>query len=158
MLDATLPDGSRLQPTLGTEVTTRGTSFTIRKFREEPFSPIELMEYGTFSSDELVYFWLAIENNMSMLFIGGTASGKTTSLNAASLFIPPTAKVVSIEDTREITLYHENWIASVTREAMSEGGNAIRCSISCGPPCVSGRNSSLSVKSGAPRRRHFSRR
>ena len=125
LLDATLPDGSRLQLTLGTEVTTRGTSFTIRKFREEPFSPIELMEYGTFSSDELVYFWLAIENNMSMLFIGGTASGKTTSLNAASLFIPPTAKVVSIEDTREITLYHENWIASVTREAMSEGGNAI---------------------------------
>ncbi|MFZ0006591.1 MAG: type II/IV secretion system ATPase subunit [Methanoregula sp.] len=125
MLDATLPDGSRLQLTLGTEVTTRGTSFTIRKFREDPFSPIELMEYGTFSSDELVYFWLAIENGMSLLFIGGTASGKTTSLNAVSLFIPPIAKVVSIEDTREITLYHDNWIASVTREALTEGGNAI---------------------------------
>lgn len=125
MLDATLPDGSRLQLTLGTEVTTRGTSFTIRKFREDPFSPIELMEYGTFSSDELVYFWLAIENGMSLLFIGGTASGKTSSLNAVSLFIPPIAKVVSIEDTREITLYHDNWIASVTREALTEGGNAI---------------------------------
>jgi flagellar protein FlaI len=125
MLDATLPDGSRLQLTLGTEVTTRGTSFTIRKFREDPFSPIELMEYGTFSSDELAYFWLAIENGMSLLFIGGTASGKTSSLNAVSLFIPPIAKVVSIEDTREITLYHDNWIASVTREALTEGGNAI---------------------------------
>ena len=125
MLDATLPDGSRLQLTLGTEVTTRGTSFTIRKFREEPFSPIELMEYGTFSSDELAFFWLAIENGMSLLFIGGTASGKTTSLNAVSLFIPPIAKVVSIEDTREITLYHDNWIASVTREALTEGGNSI---------------------------------
>jgi flagellar protein FlaI len=125
ILDATLPDGSRLQLTLGTEVTTRGTSFTIRKFREEPFSPIELMEHGTFSSDELTYFWLAIENGMSLLFIGGTASGKTTSLNAVSLFIPPIAKVVSIEDTREITLFHENWIASVTREALAEGGNAI---------------------------------
>ncbi len=125
MLDATLPDGSRLQLTLGTEVTTRGTSFTIRKFREDPFSPIELMEYGTFSSDELAYFWLAIENGMSLLFIGGTASGKTTSLNAVSLFIPPIAKVVSIEDTREITLYHDNWIASVTRDALTEGGNAI---------------------------------
>ncbi len=111
--------------TLGTEVTTRGTSFTIRKFREDPFSPIELMEYGTFSSDELAYFWLAIENGMSLLFIGGTASGKTSSLNAVSLFIPPIAKVVSIEDTREITLYHDNWIASVTREALTEGGNAI---------------------------------
>jgi len=125
MVDATLPEGSRLQLTLGTEVTTRGTSFTIRKFREEPFSPVELMEVGTFNADALVYFWLAIENNKSLLFIGGTASGKTTSLNAVSLFIPPVAKVVSIEDTREITLYHDNWIASVTREALSEGGNAI---------------------------------
>jgi flagellar protein FlaI len=125
MIDATLPEGSRLQLTLGTEVTTRGTSFTIRKFREEPFSPVELMEIGTFNADTLVYFWLAIENNKSLLFIGGTASGKTTSLNAVSLFIPPVAKVVSIEDTREITLYHDNWIASVTREALSEGGNAI---------------------------------
>jgi len=125
MIDATLPDGSRLQLTLGKEVTTRGTSFTIRKFREEPFSPIELMEIGTFSAEELVYFWLAIENNKSLLFIGGTASGKTTSLNAVSLFIPPVSKVVSIEDTREITLHHDNWIASVTREALTEGGNAI---------------------------------
>ncbi len=125
MIDATLPEGSRLQLTFGTEVTTRGTSFTIRKFREEPFSPIELMEIGTFDSDALVYFWLAIENNKSLLFIGGTASGKTTSLNAVSLFIPPVAKVVSIEDTREITLFHDNWIASVTREALTEGGNAI---------------------------------
>jgi flagellar protein FlaI len=106
-------------------VTTRGTSFTIRKFREEPFSPVELMENGTFNADSLVYFWLAIANNKSLLFIGGTASGKTTSLNAVSLFIPPVAKVVSIEDTREITLYHDNWIASVTREALTEGGNAI---------------------------------
>jgi flagellar protein FlaI len=125
MIDATLPEGSRLQLTLGTEVTTRGTSFTIRKFREEPFSPVELMENGTFFADALVYFWLAIENNKSLLFIGGTASGKTTSLNAVSLFIPPVAKVVSIEDTREITLYHDNWIASVTRQALSEGGYAI---------------------------------
>lgn len=125
MIDATLPEGSRLQLTFGAEVTTRGTSFTIRKFREDPFSPVELMEYSTFSDEMLVYFWMAIENNKSLIFIGGTASGKTSSLNAVSLFIPPMAKVVSIEDTREITLYHENWIASVTREALTEGGNAI---------------------------------
>jgi len=125
MLDATLPDGSRLQLTLGTEVTTRGTSFTIRKFREDPFSPVELLDIGTFDTESLAYFWLAIENNKSLLFIGGTASGKTTSLNAVSMFIPPVAKVVSIEDTREITLYHENWIASITRPALTEGGTAI---------------------------------
>jgi flagellar protein FlaI len=121
LVDATLPDGSRLQLTFGSEVTTRGTSFTIRKFREAPFTPVELMEMHTFDVDQLVYFWMAIENNKSLLFIGGTASGKTTSLNAVALFIPPLAKIVSIEDTREITLYHENWVASVTRETVSEG-------------------------------------
>jgi flagellar protein FlaI len=126
MVDATLPDGSRLQLTLGSEVTTRGTSFTIRKFREDPFSPVELMENGTFNAESLTYLWLAIENNKSLLFVGGTASGKTTSLNAVSLLIPPVAKVVSIEDTREITLYHDNWIASVTRDGFAEGGNAIK--------------------------------
>ncbi len=126
ILDATLPDGSRLQLTLGTEVTSRGSSFTIRKFRPEPFTPIELMEKGTFNVDQLVYFWLAIENNKSLIYIGGTASGKTSSLNAMSLFIPPLAKVVSIEDTREIMLYRENWIASVTRESLtSEGSRSI---------------------------------
>ncbi|MDV2481264.1 type II/IV secretion system ATPase subunit [Methanoculleus sp. Wushi-C6] len=121
LVDATLPDGSRLQLTFGSEVTTRGTSFTIRKFREAPFTPVELMETKTFDVDQLVYFWMAIENNKSLLFIGGTASGKTTSLNAVALFIPPLAKIVSIEDTREITLNHENWVASVTREAVAEG-------------------------------------
>jgi flagellar protein FlaI len=120
ILDATLPDGSRLQLTFSTVVTSRGTSFSIRKFREEPFTPVELLERGTFPVDAMVYFWLAIENNKSLLFIGGTASGKTTSLNAVSHFVPPLAKVVSIEDTREITLFHDNWIASVTRDSATE--------------------------------------
>jgi flagellar protein FlaI len=123
ILDATLPDGSRLQLTFSKVVTSRGTSFSIRKFREEPFTPIELLEHGTFPVDAMVYFWLAIENNKSLLFIGGTASGKTTSLNAVSHFIPPLAKVVSIEDTREITLNRENWIASVTRDAVIDGSS-----------------------------------
>jgi flagellar protein FlaI len=121
ILDATLPDGSRLQLTFSKVVTSRGTSFSIRKFREEPFTPIELLEAGTFPVDAMAYFWLAIENNKSLLFIGGTASGKTTSLNAVSHFIPPLSKVVSIEDTREITLERENWIASVTRDAVIDG-------------------------------------
>ena len=121
ILDATLPDGSRLQLTFSKVITSRGTSFSIRKFREEPFTPIELLEHGTFPVDAMVYFWLAIENNKSLLFIGGTASGKTTSLNAVSHFIPPLAKVVSIEDTREITLNRDNWIASVTRDAVIDG-------------------------------------
>ncbi len=115
LIDATLPDGSRLQATYGTEITTRGSSFTIRKFRSEPFTPIDLMRLGTMNSAILAYFWLLVENKMSFMVIGETASGKTTTMNALLMFIPPEAKVVSIEDTREIQLYHENWIAGVTR-------------------------------------------
>ncbi|RKZ07197.1 secretion system protein E [Candidatus Fermentibacteria bacterium] len=117
MVDATLPDGSRLQATLGKEVTTRGSSFTIRRFKEDPFTPVDMLNFGTCSSEMLAYFWLAIENSKSTILAGGTASGKTSALNAVSMFIPPIAKVVSIEDTRELTLHHENWIAGVTRES-----------------------------------------
>ncbi len=115
LVDATLPDGSRIQITYGTDVSTRGSSFTIRRFRAVPFTPIDLMAYGTFNAGLLAYYWLLIENKMNVMVIGETAAGKTTSMNALLMFIPPEAKVVSIEDTREIQLYHENWIAEVTR-------------------------------------------
>ena len=115
IVDATLEDGSRLNATYGTEVTAKGSTFTIRKFRAIPFTPLDLLRYGTMSSDILAYFWLLIENKMNVMVIGETASGKTTALNALLMFIPPDSKVVSIEDTREIQIYHENWIPSVTR-------------------------------------------
>jgi flagellar protein FlaI len=121
MVDATLPDGSRLQATLGKEITTRGSSFTIRKFRGDPITAIDLIDYNTCSIEMMAYFWLAIENGNCAIFAGGTASGKTSMLNAVSLFIPPLSKVVSIEDTRELTLHRENWIAGVTRKSLSSG-------------------------------------
>jgi flagellar protein FlaI len=117
LMTETLPDGSRLQVTLGSDIAARGSNFTIRKFREEPFTPVELIAYGTFSLAEMAYLWLAIEHNRSVLYVGPTASGKTTSMNATTMFIPPDNKVVSIEETREINLPHGNWIADVTREA-----------------------------------------
>lgn len=117
IVNARLPDGSRLEATLGREVTTHGSSFTIRKFSAEPFTPPDLIRYGTFSSTVMAYLWLIVENNKSIIFCGGTATGKTTSLNAVSLFIPPVSKVITIEDTRELTLFHQNWIAAVAREA-----------------------------------------
>jgi flagellar protein FlaI len=122
LVDATLPNGSRIQLTLGGDVSTRGSNFTIRKFSEVPFTPIELATWNTFSVEQLAYFWLAIENNRSLIFAGGTGSGKTSSLNAVSFFIPPSSKVVTIEDTREIDLPHENWIQSVTRPAVTGEG------------------------------------
>ncbi|WP_340099796.1 type II/IV secretion system ATPase subunit [Salinibaculum salinum] len=121
LVDASLPNGSRIQMTLGTEVSTRGSNFTIRQFSDVPLTPVDLIEFGTFSVETMTYFWLAIENNLSLLFAGGTASGKTTSMNAISMFIPRKNKVISIEDTREITLPHDNWIQSVTREARTSG-------------------------------------
>ncbi len=122
IVDATLPDGSRIQATLGKEVTTRGSSYTIRKFKGDPITPIDLINYMTCSVEMMAYYWLAIENNTSVLLAGGTASGKTSLMNAISLFIPGLAKVVSIEDTREIMLHHENWIAGATRKSFTVGG------------------------------------
>lgn len=122
LIDASLPDGSRIQLTLGQDISTRGSNFTIRNFSEDPITPIDLIRWNTFSVEEMAYFWTAIENGKSLMFVGGTGSGKTTSMNSVSLFIPPESKIVSIEDTREITLPHDNWIATVTRESYSSGG------------------------------------
>jgi flagellar protein FlaI len=121
VVEATLPDGSRAELALGKEVTPRGSAFTIRKYAEEPFTPVDLVNYGTLSLDQMAYLWLAIENNKSLIVAGGTASGKTTSMNAISMFIPPRSKVLTIEDTRELTLYHDNWLSSVTRDRLDEG-------------------------------------
>ena len=123
MVETTLPDGSRAELALGEAVTPRGSAFTIRKYSEEPFTPVDLIQHGTFSIEQLAYLWLAIEHNRSLVFAGGTASGKTTSMNAISMFIPPRAKVLTIEDTRELQLYHENWLSSVTRERIHEGND-----------------------------------
>ena len=117
----TLPDGSRAELALGEEVTPRGSAFTVRKYAEDPFTPIDLIEYGTFNVEQMAYLWLAIEHNKSLIFAGGTASGKTTSMNAVSIFVPPRAKVLTIEDTRELSLYHDNWLSSLTRERLHEG-------------------------------------
>ncbi|MBX0303664.1 type II/IV secretion system ATPase subunit [Haloarcula salinisoli] len=119
-IDATLPDGSRAQLTLGREVSDHGTNYTIRQFKDVPFTPIDLINWNTFSLDEMAFLWLCIENNKSLIFAGGTASGKTTSLNAVSLFIPSNSKIVSIEDTREVELPQRNWVASVTRPSFGD--------------------------------------
>jgi len=121
LLDASLPSQDRLQLSIGGQVTTRGSTFTVRKFREIPFTPIDLINLGTLSVEMAVYFWLAVENGFNILIAGGTASGKTTFLNTISMFIPPNCKIVSIEDTREINLLHENWIPSVTRDTEESG-------------------------------------
>jgi flagellar protein FlaI len=122
ILDASMSDGSRIQMTLGQEVTAHGSTFTIRKFKDEPITPTDLIEWHTFAPLSIAYIWLAVESGKSAIFAGGTASGKTTALNAISLFIPPMAKIVSLEDTREVKLPHPNWIPSVTRDSFDAAG------------------------------------
>ncbi|MCJ2555653.1 MAG: type II/IV secretion system ATPase subunit [Candidatus Thermoplasmatota archaeon] len=122
ILDGTSVEGHRVQATYAREVTTRGSSFTIRRFKEKPFTPTELIKYGTASPEMVAYLWLAVEHGRSMMVCGGTATGKTATLNAAALFIRPGAKIVSIEDTREINLPHENWIPGTTRSGVGEKG------------------------------------
>ncbi|MDD4567610.1 MAG: type II/IV secretion system ATPase subunit [Methanoculleus chikugoensis] len=119
--DITLPDGSRGNLTLGGEVTRKGSTFTIRKFRSNPISPIEMMEYGTVDAQQLAYLWILMEYKRSLLISGGTASGKTTFLNALCGFIPTEYKIVSIEDTTELNLMHPNWLQSVTRTGFGTG-------------------------------------
>ena len=115
ILDASLPDGSRIQMTYGSEITRRGSTFTIRRFRVDPLTISDLLSFGTLSSEMAAYFWYAIENRASFLVAGGVAAGKTTILNCFSMFIKPGLKLVSVEDTAELNLPHENWIPSVAR-------------------------------------------
>jgi len=121
IIDATLPDGSRINLTLGHEITKRGSTFTIRRFRADPITTIDLVKFGTMSSEIAAYLWYITEKNATMLIAGGTASGKTTSLNSLTSFIRPGQKVVTIEDTQELNLPIENWIPAVSRQNFTDG-------------------------------------
>ena len=122
ILDGTSREGHRVQATYAREVTTRGSSFTIRRYREEPFTPTDLVSFKTASPEMVAYIWIAVEHGRSMVICGGTASGKTATLNASAIFIRPGAKIVSMEDTREINIPHENWIPGVVRSGSGERG------------------------------------
>ncbi|MBW6461521.1 MAG: type II/IV secretion system ATPase subunit [DPANN group archaeon] len=120
LLQGALPDGSRVQATLATDIASKGSNITIRRFLNEPLTPVHLLNFGTMDSRTLAYLWLTIEHGKSILIVGATASGKTSLLNAVSMFIKPSAKIVSIEDTPEIKLSHEHWVPEVSRAGFGE--------------------------------------
>ncbi len=122
LMDGSLPDGSRVQVTYGTDIAMRGSNFTIRKFTEKPITPIDEINFGTASPEILAYIWLAIESGLSILVSGATATGKTSFLNAISLFIRSELKIISIEDTPELRLPHPNWIPVVARKGFGIKG------------------------------------
>ena len=122
LLDGSLPDGSRVNATYTADVTSKGPTFTIRKFTKVPWTPIQLLNFNSISPEMLAYFWLLFQYKSNVMIVGGTASGKTTLLNALAFFVPPEARIVSIEDTRELNLLRENWLPSVVRTGVSAQG------------------------------------
>jgi flagellar protein FlaI len=120
VVDATLPDGSRINIVYGTDVSKRGSNFTIRKFSDTPLSVLELIGFGALNYDMAAYLSLILQEGMNVWVSGETASGKTTLMNALTTFIPPESKIVSIEDTPEVQVPHHNWIRGVTRGSAKE--------------------------------------
>ena len=121
LLDGSLPDGSRINASYTKDVTSRGPTYTARKFTKIPWTPTQMITLNTVSPEMLAYFWMLLQYRMSVLIAGGTGSGKTTLLNALAFFIPPEARVVSIEDTRELNLPRENWLPAVARPSIGIG-------------------------------------
>lgn len=117
IVDAMLQGKHRLAVTFREEVSPKGSTFTIRKFREEPFSIIDLIKGGTINEDIAAYFWILLENRNSFIVIGGTGSGKTTLLNALACLIKPGMKIVTVEETAELKLPHDNWVQFISRES-----------------------------------------
>jgi len=115
IVDATLPDGSRINIVYGTEISKHGSNFTIRKVNEVPMSILQVIESGACNYMMAAYIWICLEYGMSMFVSGETASGKTTTLNALTTFLPPENKIVTIEDTPELTVPHRNWTREVAK-------------------------------------------
>ncbi|KLK87184.1 secretion system protein E [Methanoculleus sediminis] len=115
IVDSTLPDGSRINIVYGTEISKHGSNFTIRKVNEVPLSILQVIESGACNYMMAAYLWICLEYGMSMFVSGETASGKTTTLNALTTFLPPENKIVTIEDTPELTVPHRNWTREVAK-------------------------------------------
>ena len=121
ILDAMLPGKNRIAATFRREVSPKGSTFCIRRFREEPFSAVDLIELGTMNEMLAAYFWLMIENRMTIAVIGGTGAGKTSTLNALASLVKPAMKIVTVEEIPELSLPHENWVQLVGRESYGLG-------------------------------------
>ncbi|MFQ5405552.1 MAG: type II/IV secretion system ATPase subunit [Candidatus Micrarchaeia archaeon] len=123
LMDANLLTGSRVNATLF-PISSKGNSMTIRKFRKDPWTIINFIDpaINTLSVEAAALFWTAIQYELNILVGGGTASGKTSFLNAILVFTPPNQRVISIEDTRELTLPDFlHWTPMATRQPNPEG-------------------------------------
>jgi archaeal flagellar protein FlaI len=120
--DLALQGNHRISVLYQKEVTPKGSSFTIRKFKEDPYTVVDLIKFGTINIPIAAYLWLLIESKMSFIIIGSTGSGKTTILNAITGLVNPDYKIFSVEDVSEININHENWFTLVSRSGFGIGG------------------------------------
>jgi len=121
IVDAMLPGNHRLAATYGEEVSPKGSTFTVRKFREQPYSIIDLIELGTLSIEMAAYYWLILESRLTLVIMGGTAAGKTSALNALATLFKPGLKIITVEETAELNIPHENWVQFISRESYGLG-------------------------------------
>jgi flagellar protein FlaI len=125
IVDASLPGKHRLAVCYRREITPFGTAFTIRKFQDDPYSIVDLINIGTFTEELAAYLWICLENRSSIMILGGTAAGKTTALNALACLIKPGSKIITIEETAELNLSHENWVSLIARQSYGLGGSNV---------------------------------
>ncbi len=116
IVDVTLPGKHRLAVSFGKETTPAGTSFTIRKFREDPLTIVDLIMNETIDETIAAYLWMLMESKMSAMIVGPTGAGKTTALNAIACLIKPDYKIISVEEVAEINLPQENWVSTIARQ------------------------------------------
>jgi flagellar protein FlaI len=120
VIDATLPDGSRVNIVYSSDVSVKGPSLTIRQSEEVPLSVLQITKWGTLSPQLAAYLWICMENERTAFIVGETASGKTTTLNSMFSFIPRDHKIYTAEDTAEVNPPHDNWQQLLTREGKGE--------------------------------------
>ncbi len=121
VLDAMLPENHRLAATFMKEVSMKGSTFCIRKFREEPFSIVDLINMGTINTKIAAYFWLILEYKKSFMIVGGTGAGKTSMLNALLSLMSENEKIVTVEEVPELSPPVKNWTQLNTRESFNFG-------------------------------------
>ncbi len=121
IVDLTLPGKHRLAVSFGKETTPAGTSFTIRKFREDPITIVDLIMNETIDEAIGAYLWMLMESKMSVMIVGSTGAGKTTTLNAIACLIKPDFKMISVEEVAEINLPQENWVSTIARPGFGAG-------------------------------------
>jgi pilus assembly protein CpaF len=124
LVDARLRDGSRVNAIIP-PLALKGPSLTIRKFKREMLGPDELVNFGTLTTGMVNFLKMCVEARKNIIISGGTGSGKTTTLNIVSNFIPPGERIITVEDAAELQIHHDHWVQLESRPPNIEGKGAI---------------------------------